>query len=214
MKRIKNIHYRKFLDEGIIEIVTRDLVLKALENINRIGRLVPQARALLIALYFTGARPNELLRVTGKDVNAKGAHVLIRVQGSKKGLARTVYLSSKDDLVKELFIYSRGMFPDQFLFYSFRGQYLRTFRNKKGEIRQRVEISDKMRYSFKKWFDGVLEGSIPPYYLRHNRFSKLAEKGATMEEIRQLKGSRTFNSIMPYLHMSEDRAKKLSKKIE
>jgi hypothetical protein len=41
----------------------------------------------------------------------------------------------------------------------------------------------------------------------------MAANDATMEEMRMVKGSRTFDSITPYVHMSTDMAKKASKKM-
>lgn len=211
-QKISNKNYRKFLDSGEIDLITEDHILRALRNIK--GHHVREAQALLIALYYTGARPNEILRMVGKDVQKKGRHIMLHVKGSKKGLPRVIYLPWKKELVKILYGYAASVFPDMFLFYHYRNKYTRTTINKKGEIKSRDEISNKLLYHMKIWFDGVVEGSIPTYFLRHNRFSSLSMKGVDMQQIRMIKGSKTYDSIMPYLHMSSKAAEEVSKKME
>jgi len=81
-------------------------------------------------------------------------------------------------------------------------------------VKTRIEWDAKVRYYFYKWFSVLEIGTIPPYYLRHNRFSKLAMAGASDRELRQLKGSKTFKSIEPYIHLSTEKARKLARIIE
>lgn len=210
-KNIKNKHYRRFLDEGIIEVLSEDDIKTVLENLKT--KHMREARSLIIALYYTGARPNEILRLRARHIKRKGRHVILQVKGSKRGLPRSVYLSRKKELVMELLDFAESVYPERYLFYHFRGRYVRK-KKVKGQIVERVEYGAKLRKHFYKWFSVLPKGTIPPYFLRHNRFSSLAQKGATMEEMRMLKGSKTFASVEPYLHMSEATAKKLAKRIE
>lgn len=208
--KIKNVHYRQFLDNGIITLLTEDQIDISLSNVT--GRNKLEGRALLIALYYTGARPNEILSLYGKDVKQEGSFIVIQIPSSKGGLPRPVYLQYKKDKVKELYKFALGVFPDLYLFPNFRNSYTRTKINKKGVIKENTEITDKLRYYFKKWFKNI-EGGISPYFLRHNRFSSLISKGATQEDIRFLKGGKTLTSVTPYLHLSAASSKKLAKKI-
>jgi integrase len=208
--RITNKHYRQFLDEGIIELVNEEGIIKVLDNLK--SRHRAEARALVICMYYTGARPNEVLRLVGKDITLVKNDVIIRLKGSKKGVPRPVYLSYTRPLVKEFYKYASAIFADMFLFWHFRDSYKRTVMTKKGVI-ERVDYGNKIRYHFTKWFSCLLDGGVPPYYLRHNRISKLAENGASIEELRMFKGSRTYDSVMPYIHMSTYTAKKISKRI-
>ena len=130
---------------------------------------------------------------------------MVQVPASKKGLPRPIYLSYRKPLVRLLYKYVMTVHPEMLLFYHLRSSYTR-----KG----RVEITDVLRYHIKSWFENVLEDSISPYYLRHNRFSKLSAAGAKLEDIRMLKGSKTIASVMPYLHMSTKTARELSRKID
>jgi len=210
--KITNPNYRKFLDEGIMEFVTEEQLKEALSNIKEKQR--KQGRALLIILYYTGARPKEILYIKANDILKEGSFITIKIMGAKRGLTRKVYLQYKKSLIKELWNYVTTLPPEMFLFHSFKNTYVRSKQVKSGEIKQYVEETDKIRYYIFKWFKGVIPGSITPYFLRHNRFSKLSEAGATMQQIRQMKGSKSMKSILPYIHLSSESAKKLARKIE
>lgn len=211
MPLIKNEKYRQFFDEGIIETLGEEDIQRVLENIT--GKNSKEGRALLIALYYTGARPNEILNLRAKDLLKERSYLKVKLRGSKGGLPRTLYLPLRHKMVKELASFSVKNHPDMYLFWNYRGRYNRTHINKKGEIKQYVEIGDKLRYHMYKWFDTLVQGGVPPYFLRHNRFTKLAENDATAEDIRQWKGSKTLASVTPYLHMSSRTGKKLARKL-
>lgn len=212
MTKIKNKAYRKFLDSGEIDTISNSDIRKALHNIR--GKNVEEGRALLLTLYYTGARPNEVLRLRSKDVNKKDAYVTINMPGSKGGLARIIYLQYAQPLVKEIYTYSHSLFADMYLFHSYTNAYIRLVKKKSGKIIERKEISSKVNYFIKKCFEGVIEGSIPPYFLRHNRFSKLALNDASDREIQLLKGCRGSGSISYYTHLSSKSAKQVAKRID
>jgi len=215
MKNIKNLRYRQFLDTGMFESITENDLNKALLNVKGIkGKHIKEARALLIGLYYTGCRPNELLKLKSNDVKTDDqSYYCILMKGSKGGLPRTIYLQKRKPLIKEFSEYCLSLPPGMYAFFHYRDNYVRLRNNKKGEERNRLECTNRLRWYFKQWFN-FIPGGITPYFLRHNRFSKLAEKGASLEEIRQIKGSKTFNSIYPYLHLSSKTAKQVAKKIE
>jgi site-specific recombinase XerD len=171
-------------------------------------------RALIIALYYTGARPVEILQIRGKDVKSDKAYITVFVRGSKRGLPRNIPLPRRLPMVKELYNYAMGCFPEMYIFFKYQNKYTRHYTRKNGEQITRFETTDKLRYYFKKWFDPVIQHGISPYFLRHNRFSKLAHKGLEMEQIRLLKGGKTITSVSPYLHMSSHSFKKIAKKID
>lgn len=216
-RKIKNFNYRKFLDEGIINTISEDDILQALDNVKgKRGRFIKEGRALLITLYYTGARPVEVLRMKAKDFVRDKAFLKLKLTPSKRGLPRTIYLPWKLPLVKELYDYVKPSFPEMYVFWHYRTRYERhtMIGKNKDKPKVYVEITDGLRHYFRTWFAHVLNEGIPPYYLRHNRMSKLSMAGVTMEELRQVKGSRTFDSIIPYLHMSEKSAKSVAKKME
>jgi len=208
---VKNKHYRQFLDSGNIETLSEEDIIKALDNIK--GNHVKEARSLLITLYYTGARPVEVLNLKAKDIGKDKSYILVKMITAKRGMTRIVYLPYRKGLVKELYKYARGCYPDMLMFYHFRSKHVR-FRKIRGEIKKYESITDSLRWHFKKWFNGVTDDPIPPYFLRHNRFTKLAEAGATAEEIRLIKGAKKMDSVTPYLHYSSATGKKIARKMK
>lgn len=212
MPLIKNKHYKQFVIDNDIELIKEKHILKAFENIK--GQYKEQAESLLILLYYTGARPNEILSLTPRDVEKEGdTYVIVKVPKSKNGLPRRIYLNYDLPLVKQLYAYTRKLYPDMLLFYHYRSNIKTLYKRKNGAIIEYSRSADKLTYYFKKWFKGILKEAIPPYYLRHNRLSRLMIDGFSVEEIRLYKGAKTITSVMPYLHLSSRQFKKFSSKI-
>jgi len=207
-QKIKNINYRMFLDKGFIKILSESDINTALDNIK--GRHRTEARALVITLYLTGARPVEVLQLKAKDFKRDKSYLVVQMPAAKHGLARPIYLRYKLPMVKELYKYTVGLFSEMFVFYHFKANYVREYQTKSG-IKQTVDYSNNLRYYFKKWFKDI---DITPYYLRHNRFSSLAAKGANEEQLRQIKGAKTLASVTVYSHLSAKSAKDIAKKID
>lgn len=207
MPTITNKNYKLFFKEGIITPITEDHIKAALANID--GKYSREGRALLITMYYTGARPNEVLNLKGKDIVKEDSYIVFKMPASKGGLPRPVYLPYRKELAREAYQYATGVYQEMFLFYHYRGNYVRYKDGK--EIK---EITSNLRYYFKRWFTSVIDGSISPYYLRHNRFSKMSIKGASMEEIMKTKGAKTMASVNPYIHMSTKSAKRIARFID
>lgn len=202
VKMTKNKYYRQFLDTGVIEVINEDGLIKVLNSLK--SRFKNEARALLITLYYTGARPTEVMELKAKDIYKTKSFIAVSLVGKKRGLPRVIYLQYKLPLVKELYLYSNSFFEDYVLFNHFKNKYVRTVKTKKGNFKEITTDTDRLRYHFKKWFSILFENGINPYYLRHNRFSKLAMAGASDRELRTLKGAKTSESINFYVHMSKE----------
>ncbi len=210
MPKILNENYKKFIEEGIIAEIGKAEIEKVLEGVTPPNQ--EEARALILILYITGARPAEVLQIKSDKVFREGAYVRITIPGVKHGRQRVPYFQYTNKFVREIFNFAQSIPPEMYLFYHFRSNRIKYYQTKQG-LRQYKDISNNIYYWFDKWFSGVFPGSISAYYLRHNRFSKLAMADATMEEIRQLKGSKTIDSIIPYIHLSSKGAKSLARKI-
>lgn len=209
MPPIKNPLYASFRTTGIIQLINEEQITQACDRIK--GRKAPEARALLATLYYTGARPNEILRLKGQDFRRDKGLLSITIPGSKLGTGRIIHLSLHRPLVKMILAFILTRPPELEVFWNFKGHSFTKIINKKGEEKRYYRIADKLKYHFRHWMQGIVD--IPPYYLRHNRFSQLAERGVSLTDIRLLKGSKTESSVMPYLHMSAEKSKKLAKKI-
>ncbi len=206
--RITNKLYRKFLDDGMIDIIKSEDIIKVLNGIK--GKNTKEARALIICLYLTGARPIEIFNIKAKDITKENQFILVKVPASKNGLPRTIYLQSNNSLARELFDFAISLMGERFLFWNFRGRSKQKYITKKGMIKEYTIISYKLRYHFNKWFNGL----IPPYFLRHNRFSQLSQEGASLDQLKHIKGARSFESIQYYTHLSTESAKKIARKIK
>lgn len=203
--KINNQLYRQFLDTGVMQTLEQADIEKALNNVR--GKHTREGRALIIMLYYTGARPAEVLELRPKDISKQGLHLAVALLTKKRGSPRRLLISFKRKWVTELFDFVQKCFPDQLLFWHYKNEYVRYLPD--GGIR--TETTDLLRYYFKRWFKHL--NSIPPYVLRHNRLTMLAQNGATLEEMRWFKGAKSYNSVTPYLHQSTEMGKKLSKKV-
>ena len=214
MAKITNPNYNKFLKEGMIELVDETVIKKALANVK--GKNKDEGRALLICAYATGARPVEYLQLKGKDIRREKHEVYIKLPAAKNGLPRDIPISVRRmPLIIELHKYAMSIMPEMFIFWHFRTNgYKRLHKCKNGTIKEYMDYAASLRYHFNKWFDGVVKGSIPPYFLRHSRFSSMMSKGATTEQVRLWKGSKTLASVSPYAHMSKEMAKKASRFVD
>lgn len=222
--KIKNRHYKKFLKGQMIRKIPPEDLKKVLDNIEHEHQA--QARALVIVSWLTGARPNEVLRLKGNDIIKEPYYLKIELKGSKRSKNRTLMLPIRNnDLVKELWSYIQTVPGPVFLFWAFRSSRVRhgttvthtkkidgkEVKEKKHYDKKYRVLSDKLYYWFKKWFSVLFEDGVPPYYLRHNRSSVMAEN-CTAAEIAQARGS-TISSAEQYIHLSEKQAKKIGREL-
>jgi len=181
-------------------IINHEDINKALNNVK--NKNIKEGRALIIAMYSTGAKPSEILKLKGKDVQKEGNFIIINV-------TRQIKISiSRLPLIKELYEFSRTIYPDLFLFQHYISKTYIRKKQCKNQIKEYKETTNKLRYYFKKWFCDL---NISPYHLRHNRFLKMFYLGATIQQIQHIKGTKKINSVIPYLQYSKDEEQKSSK---
>lgn len=215
MPKITNPSYRNFLDKGEIIILTQAEIEEALSYVDGINkRHIEEGRSLLIVLYYTGCRPVEALKLQGKHVYKEGNYIKIAMQTAKRGMPRVISLPSRLKLVRFFYTYAQKNFREKYLFFNYRSKTIKQYNNAKGELKTYEHIADKLSYHVKKWFTGIRGGSLSAYFLRHNRFSSLAENGVSPQDIQFLKGGRDYNSVNAYLHLSRKKSEDLAKKIK
>jgi len=198
-----------------MEMIPRSKFVDILQGIRH--KKTIQARVLCILIWMTGKRPNEILNITAADISINGKHIRINIKGSKGGYSGPTILPLKDPLVKEVWEYSKNKFPEQFLFWAFRSKSkkngaIKRFKKKQSDgtysiVEKRYNkiypnLSNNLWRWFNKWFN------LPPYYFRHNRMTIAAAK-LNANELMLLKGSRSMESIRPYLHYNEKMAKRI-----
>lgn len=212
MPKITNEQYKKFREDGEIEIIGLEELGEALENVDgQRGKNIKEGRALIIALYYTGARPVEILQLKGEDIFKEASYIKIRMSTAKKGKPRVISLPSRFKFVRELYNFAQSNFRGRLLFYNYAGKSEVLYNTKK-EQRTYIDTTYKLKYYVNKWFKGVR--NITPYFLRHNRFSQLANDGVSPVDIQFLKGGRRIDSVDPYLHLSRKKSEELAKKIK
>lgn len=221
MPKIVNSEYKRFVKTGLINLIKPPEFKKMLDNVEHAK--LKQARALLIMLYYTGRRPSELVSFRVKDFLKKGLQLQLTFETKKGGRANILYLSlskrNKLEFLPELWAYLdsfRNAFPETFVFWAFRDspnhkKRVIKVKSKKTGFVKSLEypiICDRVKYYVLKWT------GLPPYFFRHNRFSSMAAKGASLNQIKNAKGAKTFESVYPYVHLSTTEALKTSKFIE
>lgn len=225
MAKVTNQFYKAFLDGYLLEEIDRNDIIKVLNNINH--KHIQQARVLIILAWGSGARPNEYLKLKKEDLSRSTEFLEVRFLGSKGSSARTIsfprYMDdgSEDPLILEVFDYYRKLFPGQWLFWFFRSNAVRygvtkKIKTKDGQILEKKYdkvydyLSSKLNYYFRKWFDVLVVDGVPPYYLRHNRASKVFEKvgsAGTMETT----GHKRQESLKSYTHKTKKMRKEIGK---
>ena len=214
---VTNKLYRDFLERGEIQTFDKLQVDQTLSNIDLVQkRNKKEARSLFIILYLTGARPAEVFKLKPLNITKEVSYLKIMMPGVKRGLTRPIYIPlHSNPYSKELWQYASRLFPDMYMFYHFMGNRDKVVSyNTKDGVRQKTykETSHILRWHFAKWVAPVR--NIIPYFLRHNRFSKLSMNDVTLEEIRQIKGAKSLQSVMPYSHLSSKVGKKIGRKID
>lgn len=221
--RLKNKRYLDLLNEEYIETISVDDIKRVMENIDldKATKNKLQAKALIALLYYTGARPTEILELKGRDITRESNYLYISLTTAKRGKPRKLALPIRKPFVADIWKYAQQVFPIWWLFSKYRSKYSRVYMTKvkvdpsgnvtkPSEPRQYRELSARLRYYFKKWFRDI---DVCPYLLRHNRFSIMADRGASDEDIKKAKGARSLASVEPYTHLSKKRAKSFGRYI-
>jgi len=150
-------------------------------------------RAWITILWFTGARPSEILELRKKDITINPESIQFVISTKKIGFnkadgfiieKRTLVLkiSENNKYVKNLKNFLRPYKDNSTLF---------KFSRRTGlNIIYRLGL---MTFGFK----------LCPYNFRHSRLTILAENGATIETLKRFKGARSDKSIRKYLHATK-----------
>jgi len=145
--------------------------------------LRPEIRAFLVAAAFTGARSGELRRLTWGDVHFERGLVLFR--DTKSGVDREVPLHPRlDETLCEL---GRGA-PDTLV-----------FTNSCGGIWHQGELSKAARRAWERAGLFIPGRTKPLHSLRATAASRMVERGASLEEVRQVCGWASLACLPHYI---------------
>jgi site-specific recombinase XerD len=141
-------------------------------------------RTLLTLAYTTGARMNEVLSLTLKDIDRHRKVIRLKGKGNKD---REVFMP--DQLLELLETYYREYRPSCFLFESYR-------KGKRYSARSFEVIVKKaaMQSGIKK--------NVSPHVLRHSFATHMLEKGVNLKRVQLLMGHNSMKTTSIYLHLS------------
>lgn len=149
-------------------------------------------KVLIALLYITGARPVEILDLKANSFEITDNELRILVTTKKRGINRLLCFDMETPFVKDLII-----------------PYVNDLVQKQKDNLFSFKTSDRVRqivYS-------LSDNKITPYAFRHNRLTQLALSGATPYELMIWKGSKSLESVSPYIYRSPDMLLNLKNKV-
>ena len=213
--QVKNKNYVEFLETGMMKTLDIDIISKALDNVKGVrGLHIDEHRSFLITSYYTGARPVEILSLRQGDVWKEENYILFKIPAAKNGKTRILRINYKRRHIKECYLYCWHQFPGVLLYPNMIGSTIKYVTLPNGVKKKYIEKTRRIRYYMKHWFDTLIDDGIPPYYLRHNRFSKTSLKGGSTEDIMIMKGAKDIKSAQYYIHMNAKKSKQLARIID
>lgn len=175
MPKYKHPRMTEWKEKGYMQFMNKAEFAQHYETVKTL-----RDKALLTILYFTGARPKEILQLTRADItwiSTSAVQVKLLTAKRKDKHIRIIDLPYKDKHVKALWEFCKDM-PDAFYVFG----WLRANKDPRGYIKSHL--------------------GFPAYFFRHNILSLLAAKGASRELIKAFKGAKDMRSVEPYIHLS------------
>ncbi len=179
--------------------------LPAILSEEEVARLIESAstsyhRVILMTLYGTGLRREELCRLTVTDVDSQ--RMVIHVRQGKGGKDRDVTLSPK--LLEVLRAYWKWRKPKTYLFPSYYGS------------RQEKPISSHTVWNAVSAAArrAGIKKKVSPHILRHSWATHLLERGTDLKTIQVLLGHMDLEATTIYLHLSQRHLQAVNNPIE
>lgn len=177
-----SIPYPKYSHHRTPRVLSPDEVARLIEAAGTL-----QARAILMALYSTGLRRTELVRLQVEDIDSE--RMVIHIRKGKGGKDRDVPLCPR--LLETLRQYWRWKKPKRWLF---PGQPRAEDKHLTGKAIWHVCQNAAQHAGIKK--------RVSPHMLRHSFATHLLEDGADLATIQVLLGHADLEATSIYLHLS------------
>lgn len=191
---IDSIPYPKYTHHRTPRVLSPDEVARLIEAAGTL-----QARAILMALYSTGMRRSELVRLRVEDIDSE--RMVIHIRKGKGGKDRDVPLCPR--LLETLREYWRWKKPKTWLF---RGQSRADDKHLTDKAVWHV-CNDAAQHA------GVKK-RVSPHMLRHSFATHLLEDGADLPTIQMLLGHADLEATSIYLHLSRRHLEKTVNPLE
>lgn len=202
-------------------LTLKEDITTALEQVEH-PKYQAEARAFVIVLWSSAARPNEVLNLKRTDVKKQGNNLLITFPGSKGSNPRTLTFPLSSPLITEAWKFIQKKWDWEYLFAHFRTDRTKNHTTKtkmvlnpETGLKEKKTITytkeypvpaDNIRYWFKKW---VLR---TPYYYRHNRMT-IAAEDLPIRQLQELKGAKKEDSVYVYLRSTQQAREKIGKSL-
>lgn len=203
-------------------LTLKDDIASALERVEH-PKYQAEARAFVIVLWSSAARPNEVLNLKRTDVKKQGNNLLITFPGSKGSNPRTLTFPLSSTLLTEAWKFIQKKWDWEYLFAHFRADRTKNHTtktkyvtNKETGLKEKKtivydkhpysEVSNNLPYWFKKW------GLRTPYYYRHNRMT-IAAEDLPIRQLQELKGAKKEDSVYVYLRSTQQAREKIGKSL-
>ena len=166
-------------------IVGTDDFKKLYYNCNNI-----REKAWVTILWLTAGRPAEVLLLKKKDLNIEPDKTSIKMHVKKLGFKKGEFIIEKRHLILKA--------PSNRYYLKNLQSFLDKFEDPEMRIFQFTKRTGlNMLYRLGEETFGF---SLCHYNFRHSRMTLLAEAGATKDELKRFKGSRSDRSVSPYIH--------------
>lgn len=148
-------------------------------------------RICLILLYYTGARPEEILQLRVKNVELEPNVIKIGIPTVKRrGVGRTIFIP-RNNITEELANYVK---------------------ERPSELR--LVFKWLHSWNIRDFVYRVSEKKYTAYFFRHNRLTQLAQEGVDAFTLKYFKGAKSLDSVADYVQMSGSAVRKLARKIK
>ena len=148
-------------------------------------------KTYLTVLWLTAGRPEEVLLLKKKDINIQPEKTSIKMQVKKLG-----YTKENKFIIEQRHLVLKTS-SEKYYIKNLK-KYIDKYKDPKQKIFQftkRTGLNILHRLG-----EQTLGFSICHYNFRHSRMTLLAEAGATKEDLKRFKGSRTDRSVKHYIH--------------
>ena len=190
----------KTLPKAISEDMVNVLLAKAEENKEPHGL---RLYALLEILYATGLRVSELVSLSLRAFQERGAYLIVKGKGSKE---RIVPLSNPAIKAIQNYLPVRGLFVNKAI-------------EKKGQYFLFPSIKSKSGYITRQGFAQLLKelaleanldaSKISPHVLRHAFATHLLHHGADLRVVQKLLGHESISTTEIYTHVQAEALKEI-----
>jgi len=148
-----------------------------------------ETRAMLTLFWLTGGRPAEIMELQKRHITFTEEKIIIKISTKKLGKTGHFMVRNRTLQIK---------IDQDHPYIQNLKRYLQRIKNPERTI---IQMSRRTLYNkINQIGYDALGLSICPYNFRHSRMTLLAEKGASKEQLKRFKGSRTDKSVDAYIH--------------